>query len=109
MRKRILERARLRRPQRTTLHSWPFAQLGAFIAYKAKRAGAPVVYVDPAYTSQQCSKCRHTARGNRPSRAVFSCRVCGVVDHADHNASTRPTISPTVGGMYGLRGLVSGL
>ncbi|MFI9776138.1 zinc ribbon domain-containing protein [Streptomyces sp. NPDC051956] len=47
----------------------------------------PVVYVDPAYTSQECSTCHHTARGNRPSQAVFSCRVCGFVDHADHNAS----------------------
>ncbi|WP_406380085.1 RNA-guided endonuclease TnpB family protein [Streptomyces sp. NBC_01618] len=38
----IRERARLRKPQRTTLHSWPFAQLGAFIGYKAQRAGVPV-------------------------------------------------------------------
>ncbi|MFF1567887.1 RNA-guided endonuclease InsQ/TnpB family protein [Streptomyces sp. NPDC058293] len=83
----IRERARLRKPQRTTLHSWPFAQLGSFIAYKAKRAGVPVVYVDPAYTSQECSQCHHTGRGNRPSQARFSCRVCGFVDHADHNAS----------------------
>ncbi|MFD3480564.1 RNA-guided endonuclease InsQ/TnpB family protein [Streptomyces sp. NPDC058695] len=83
----IRERARLRKPQRTTLHSWPFAQLGSFIAYKAKRAGGPVVYVDPAYTSQECSKCHHTARGNRPSQAVFSCRVRGFAEHADHNAS----------------------
>ncbi|MFD3477106.1 zinc ribbon domain-containing protein [Streptomyces sp. NPDC058695] len=68
-------------------HSWPFAQLGSFIAYKAKRAGVPVVHVDPAYTSQECSKCHHTARGNRPSQAVLSCRVCGFVEHADHDAS----------------------
>ncbi|MFH8738399.1 RNA-guided endonuclease InsQ/TnpB family protein [Streptomyces sp. NPDC017964] len=83
----IRERARLRKPQRVKIHSWPFAQLGSFIAYKAKRAGVPVVHVDPAYTSQECSQCRHTARGNRPSQAVFSCRVCGFVEHADHNAS----------------------
>ncbi|WP_406110267.1 transposase [Streptomyces sp. NBC_01003] len=83
----IRERARLRKPQRATLHSLPFAQLGAFIAYKAKRAGVPVVYVDPAYTSQECSKCHHTARGNRPAQGVFACRVCGFVEHADHNAS----------------------
>ncbi|WP_406102788.1 transposase [Streptomyces sp. NBC_01003] len=83
----IRERARLRKPQRTTLHSWPFAQLGSFIAYKAKRAGVPVVYVDPAYTSQECSQCHHTARGNRPAQGVFACRVCGFVEHADHNAS----------------------
>ncbi|MBC9717012.1 IS200/IS605 family element transposase accessory protein TnpB [Streptomyces sp. TRM66268-LWL] len=75
------------KPQRATLHSWPFAQLGAFIAYKAKKAGVPVVYVDPAYTSQECSQCHHTARSNRPSQAVFACRVCGFVEHADLNSS----------------------
>lgn len=83
----IRERARLRKPQRTTLHSWPFAQLATFIAYKAKRAGVPVAYIDPAYTSQECSQCHHIARGNRPSQAVFACRVCGFVEHADLNSS----------------------
>ncbi|MET8416796.1 RNA-guided endonuclease InsQ/TnpB family protein [Streptomyces sp. NPDC005134] len=83
----IRERVRLRKPQRTTLHSWPFAQLGSFIAYKAKKAGVPVAYVDPAYTSQECSQCHHVERGNRPSQAVFACRSCGFVDHADHNSS----------------------
>lgn len=83
----IRERARLRRPQRTTLHSWPFAQLGALIAYKAKRAGVPVIYVDAAYTSQECSQCHHTARTNRRSQARFACKSCGFVEHADHNSS----------------------
>jgi putative transposase len=50
----IRGRVRLRKPQRVTLHSWAFAQLGQFIAYKAARAGVPLVYVDPAYTSQMC-------------------------------------------------------
>ena len=83
----IRERARLRKPQRVTLHSWPFAQFGMFIAYKARRAGVPVVYVDPAYTSQECSQCHHTARNNRTDQARFACRSCGFVEHADHNAS----------------------
>ncbi|MEU6613640.1 RNA-guided endonuclease InsQ/TnpB family protein [Streptomyces parvus] len=83
----IRERARLSKPQRTTLHSWPFAQLGSFIAYKAKKAGVPVVHVNPAYTSQECSQCHHTARSNRPSQARFACKVCGFVEHADHNSS----------------------
>jgi IS605 OrfB family transposase len=43
----IRDRARLRKPQRVTLSSWAFAQLGSFIGYKARRAGVPVVYVDP--------------------------------------------------------------
>ncbi|MGW2018999.1 RNA-guided endonuclease InsQ/TnpB family protein [Streptomyces sp. NPDC001927] len=83
----IRERVRLRRPQRATFHSWAFAQLGGFIAYKARRAGVPVVYVDPAYTSRTCAECGHVDRANRVSQARFVCRSCGFVDHADRNGS----------------------
>ncbi|MFF7989631.1 RNA-guided endonuclease InsQ/TnpB family protein [Kitasatospora xanthocidica] len=83
----IRQRARLRKPQRVALHSWAFAQLGSFVAYKAKRAGVPLVYVDPAYTSQTCADCGHTDKKNRPGQATFACRSCGVVAHADRNAS----------------------
>ncbi|WP_047868164.1 RNA-guided endonuclease TnpB family protein [Nocardiopsis sp. RV163] len=80
-------RVRQRRPQRVTLHSWSFHQLGAFIAYKARRAGVPVVFVDPAYTSQTCAECGHVDHRNRVDQAIFICRGCGVVAHADRNAS----------------------
>ncbi|WP_405656093.1 transposase [Streptomyces sp. NBC_01386] len=83
----IRRRVRLRKPQRVTLHSWAFAQLGDFIVYKAKRAGVPLVYVDPAYTSQMCSQCRHIDKRNRVDQGLFICRGCGVVAHADRNAS----------------------
>jgi IS605 OrfB family transposase len=36
--KGIRGRVRLRKPQRATLHSWAFRQLGSFIGYKARRA-----------------------------------------------------------------------
>ncbi|MFC3574557.1 RNA-guided endonuclease InsQ/TnpB family protein [Streptomyces yaanensis] len=83
----IRERVRLRKPQRATHSSWAFAQLGSFIAYKARRAGVPVVYVDPAYTSRTCAECGHIDRANRVSQAWFACRNCGVVAHADRNGS----------------------
>ncbi|WP_329249946.1 transposase [Actinoallomurus sp. NBC_01490] len=85
--KGIRQRVRLRKPQRVALHSWAFAQLTHFITYKAKRAGVPVVFVDPAYTSQQCCECGHINDKNRASQSVFICRNCGVVAHADRNAS----------------------
>jgi len=85
--KGIRERARFRRPQRATLRSWAFHQLGGFVVYKARYAGMPVVHVNPAYTSQECAKCHYIDKRNRPSRAVFECRSCGVVAHADHNSS----------------------
>ncbi|MFE6150293.1 RNA-guided endonuclease InsQ/TnpB family protein [Streptomyces sp. NPDC057888] len=85
--KGIRQRVRLRKPQRVQLHSWAFAQLGDFIVYKAKRAGVPLVFVDPAYTSQMCSQCRHVDKRNRVDQGLFICRGCGVVAHADRNAS----------------------
>src|SRR6266516_237434 len=83
----IRGRVRLRTPQRATLHSWSFHQLGRFIAYKARRAGVVVVWVDPAYSSQTCSACGHAERANRQDQAKFRCQSCGFAGHADWNAA----------------------
>src|SRR6185437_12044789 len=83
----IRARVRLRKPQRAAVHSWAFAQLGQLLEYKARRAGVPLIFVDPAYTSQTCSECGHGDKQNRASQARFQCRSCGVVAHADLNAS----------------------
>lgn len=85
--KGIRSRVRAKRPQRATLHSWAFAELGEYIKYKATRAGVPVVFVDPRNTSRECSCCGHIEKANRPSQAVFKCQVCGFAAHADLNAS----------------------
>jgi IS605 OrfB family transposase len=73
--------------RRRVLHSWAFFQLRAFIAYKAALAEVPVVYVDPAYTSQTCSCCGHCEKANRRSQARFLCVACGFSAHADLNAA----------------------
>lgn len=68
------------------LNSWPFYQLEQFITYKAEGSGKQVILVDARYTSQKCSKCGHTYKGNREGSA-FKCRKCGFELHADLNAS----------------------
>jgi putative transposase len=83
----IRDRVRLRKPQRATLHSWAFAQLGSFLAYKAKQAGVAYVDVNAAYTSQTCSVCGWVDKKNRRTQAVFDCGRCDFVGHADHNAA----------------------
>ncbi|WP_164992286.1 RNA-guided endonuclease TnpB family protein [Streptomyces sp. L2] len=83
----IRQRVTARKDQRARLHSWAFAQLDAFVEYKAKRAGVAVVHVDPRDTSRQCSECWHTHRTNRVDQARFACRSCGIVLHADYNGS----------------------
>jgi IS605 OrfB family transposase len=79
----IRTRARARKPQRATLHSWSFAQLRAFLTYKARRAGVRVVLVDPRNTSRTCPVCGCVDRRNRPSQSVFSCVRCGFAGLAD--------------------------
>jgi IS605 OrfB family transposase len=83
----IRTRVRLRKPQRATLHSWAFAQLGRFLRYKAELAGVAFVQVDPAYTLQEGHRCHWVDRKNRRSQAIFICGRCHFVGHADHNAA----------------------
>lgn len=65
------------------------AAWGKFILmlkYKAKRAGAKVVEVDPRHTSQDCSAC-----GARSERSLkdrwHQCGICGLSIGRDHNAA----------------------
>ena len=80
-------RANGSRHLRWLLGSWAFAQLGAFLRYKAEAAGIPVIEVDPAYTSQTCSACGHCERANRKRQAEFDCQHCGLMTNADENAA----------------------
>lgn len=73
--------------QRRNLHSWSFAQLQAFVSYKAQAQGVEIGFVAPRYTSQKCNQCGHRERRNRPSRAEFLCKLCGHSEHADLNAA----------------------
>jgi IS605 OrfB family transposase len=73
--------------QRRVLHSWACGQLRFFIAYKAQMAVVRVIVVDPAYTSQTCSRCGHCEKANRKSQSRFLCVSCGFSAHADANAA----------------------
>src|SRR5262249_10703468 len=79
----IRTRMKARRSQRATLHSWAFAQLRAFIAYKAQLKGVPVYFVDPRNTSRTCPACGHCAKENRKTQARFVCISCGFAGPAD--------------------------
>jgi IS605 OrfB family transposase len=72
---------------RNRLSGWSFAQLYAFLAYKAELAGVPVVTVDPRNTSRTCAACGHCAKSNRRSQSEFVCKACGHRAHADSNAA----------------------
>ena len=57
------------------------------LEYKSAWAGAVLVVVDPAYTSQQCSHCGHIDALNRQTQSEFCCISCGHQDHTDVNAA----------------------
>ncbi|HEX2516771.1 MAG TPA: transposase, partial [Chloroflexota bacterium] len=75
------------RRQRARHANWSFAQLRTFVEYKARRAGVPVVAVDPRHTSQTCPGCGLVERGNRRDRNTFLCLGCGLAGPADHIAA----------------------
>lgn len=69
------------------LGSWSYYELQQMIQYKADREGIKVRFINPAYTSQTCSKCGHVDKENRKTQAQFECVKCGFKLNADHNAS----------------------
>ncbi len=75
----------------TFLKEWTYFDLRTKVENKAKEKGITVVMVNPAYTSQRCSKCGYIDPENRPKKekgqAFFSCMKCGFETNADYNAS----------------------
>jgi putative transposase len=89
----IRERRRRKHGKRATVKQrranrhasqWAFAELHAYVAYKALLHGSMAVKVDAFKTSQACPRCGHTAEDNRPDKGLlFVCQVCHLVLHAD--------------------------
>lgn len=60
---------------------------GALAERLGHKAAGRVIKVNPAYTSLTCNACKHIAKGNRESQAVFRCVACGHQANADVNAA----------------------
>jgi putative transposase len=85
-----LKGIRWRMPGARKFHTWAFNQLYEYVEYKAEAFGIDVVQVPPQHTSQRCTNCGHTAKGNRPTengQDEFCCLKCGYELHADYNAA----------------------
>jgi putative transposase len=65
-------------------NQWAFAQFGSMLRYKCALRGIPLLEVDPAYTSQRCSRCGNI---HRPNGKQFRCLTCGHNAHRDANAA----------------------
>ncbi|AXG09672.1 RNA-guided endonuclease InsQ/TnpB family protein [Haloplanus rubicundus] len=85
-----LKGIRERLPHAKAVHKWAFHRLYEYVTYKAESVGLVVKQINPAYTSQRCSKCGFTHEDNRPhnnGQDGFSCLKCGYEVHADYNAA----------------------
>jgi IS605 OrfB family transposase len=69
---------------RRRLSQWQHGAIRQAMANKAQLVGFALVTVNPAYTSQICSRCG--LRGRR-KRHTFICPSCGHTQHADVNAA----------------------
>lgn len=68
------------------LNAWSFYQLAQFLEYKAEALGKSVIYVDPRFSSQKCSKCGDIRKSNR-NGSSYHCKACGYQLHSDLNAA----------------------
>jgi putative transposase len=93
-----------KREGKRQLHSWSFAQLRAFLEYKAEAKGCRVVGIDPRYTSQRCNACGHIERANRMSQSDFRCQKCDHRQNADLNAAKNSRDKHLVGWAIGVPG-----
>jgi IS605 OrfB family transposase len=67
--------------------NWSYYQLERFIIERAEKVGKTVLYVNPRYTSQRCSRCTYISKTNRLSQSHFFCRKCKFELNADLNAA----------------------
>ena len=70
----------------------------AKLARLEEQYGIQVVGVNPAYTSQECSRCHYVSKNNRKSQKQFICEHCHLHCNADVNAGRvivqRRSLSP---------------
>lgn len=80
-----------------TMQAWNYGELFRILKGKLQETGVQIKEVSPAYTSQRCSKCGWTRKGNRSLKS-FRCEKCGYTADADLNASINLSLNlPRVG------------
>ena len=64
-----------------------WASFVSILTAKAESAGREIILINPAYTSQTCSKCKRVCKENRPVVNKFQCVSCGHLQDPDWNAA----------------------
>jgi IS605 OrfB family transposase len=81
-----IKQLRLGKRTSRSLSHWTYTTFADQLERVCERQGVLVNKVNPTYTSQRCSQCGYTRRGNRSGK-LFKCRQCGYTFDADLNAA----------------------
>jgi putative transposase len=76
---------------------------GLLVRRLEEKAPGRVEKINPHYTSQRCSACRHVDAESRESQARFVCTVCGFTLNADVNAARNIAAGHAVNARGGVR------
>jgi len=63
-----------------------WGQFAQYLSYKAESANRTLIRINPAYTSQTCSRCGYRQKLNLSNR-VYHCPCCNLALDRDLNAS----------------------
>jgi putative transposase len=70
-----------------SIHDAAWSQFASFLSYKAAWADRTYVAVNPAHTSQDCSRCGHRKTNLNLADRIYTCSCCSVMLDRDLNAS----------------------
>ena len=70
-----------------SIHDAAWGQFAQLIACKAAWAGRRYIAVNPAYTSQDCSRCHHRKSDLTLADRIYHCDCCGLEIDRDLNAA----------------------
>jgi putative transposase len=76
---------------------------GILVRRLVQKAPGRVEKINPAFTSQCCSRCGHVAAENRKSQAAFTCTACHYTCNADVNAAKNIAAGHAVTARGGVR------
>ena len=69
-----------------SIHEQQWGMMTQMLQYKAANAGGEMIFVDPKYTSQDCSGCGHRQKMSLDKR-TYHCSKCDLKLDRDHNAA----------------------
>ena len=84
----VIEDLKVSEMLRNTKYSKHISDVAWSIFFTLLESKTNVVRINPAYSSQECSKCGHTHKDNRPTQSLFECVRCGHTENADLNGAS---------------------